>query len=263
MKFYTAVVFSTLVSAVLAFENTVPCIMWSPKDYIKTNGRPHNQLVITNADATSSITSSLSSDICSAKAIALFDQPEIHSNDFVRSENKNAFNNLRTYIDQASTRSEIEYIAGGVGIQKVAQMIASECEATVVNLDASDVSDDDFKEQSSPIVVVASLPSSNSFHSNDVLLKRFISVMERKVNQNYAVIYTSGSAKTFENEYVNLQAPSNKSLPIFAKYQLFTPGVFMVLGVTLLFLFIAGTGITWLSGIQTPIRMEAPKQKKN
>ncbi|KAG0926470.1 hypothetical protein G6F35_014252 [Rhizopus arrhizus] len=142
-------------------------------------------------------------------------------------------------------------------------MIASECEATVVNLDASDVSDDDFKEQSSPIVVVASLPSSNSFHSNDVLLKRFISVMERKVNQNYAVIYTSGSAKTFENEYVNLQAPSNKSLPIFAKYQLFTPGVFMVLGVTLLFLFIAGTGITWLSGIQTPIRMEAPKQKKN
>ena len=104
--------------------------------------------------------------------------------------------------------------------------------------------------------------------------------MERKVNQNYAVIYTSGSAKvktieinngsknepflqTFENEYVNLRAPSNKSLPIFAKYQLFTPGVFMVLGVTLLFLFIAGTGITWLSGIQTPIRMEAPKQKKN
>lgn len=32
MKFYTAVVFSTLVSAVLAFENTVPCIMWSPKE---------------------------------------------------------------------------------------------------------------------------------------------------------------------------------------------------------------------------------------
>lgn len=46
--------------------------------YIKTNGKPHNQLVITNADATSSIVSSLSSDICSAKAIALFDQPEVN-----------------------------------------------------------------------------------------------------------------------------------------------------------------------------------------
>jgi hypothetical protein len=53
-----------------------------------------------------------------------------------------------------------------------------------------------------------------------------------------------------------------KNLPIFAKYQLFTPGVFMVLGVVFLFMFIAGTGITWLVGIQTPVRFEA-KQKKN
>lgn len=37
----------------------------------------------------------------------------------------------------------------------------------------------------------------------------------------------------------------------------------MVLGVTILFLFIACTGLTWLTGIQTPVRMEAVKQKKN
>jgi hypothetical protein len=36
----------------------------------------------------------------------------------------------------------------------------------------------------------------------------------------------------------------------------------MVLGVVFLFLFIAVTGLTWLVGIQTPVRFEG-KQKKN
>ncbi|CAO3696376.1 unnamed protein product [Rhizopus stolonifer] len=257
MKIYTATLFATLASAVVAFENTVPCIMWSPKDSRKI----HNQFVITNTDATSNILSSLSSDICSAKVIALFDQPEIHSNDFTRSENKNSFNHLKTFADQANSRSEIEYIVGGVDIQKVAEKVASQCGSTVVTLNASHVSDDDFTEQSSPTVAIVPLPASNSFSTNDILLENFIEKMEQNVKNDYAVIYTSGSAKT--PEYVNLLAPSNQNLPIFAKYQLFSPGVFMVLGVSFLFMFIAGTGITWLSGIQTPIRMEAPKQKKN
>ncbi|KAG1449830.1 hypothetical protein G6F56_008529 [Rhizopus delemar] len=137
MKIYTATLFATLVSTVVAFENTVPCIMWSPKDYIKAAEKSHNQFVITNKDATSDILSSLSSDICSAKVIALFDQPEIHSNDFTRSENKNSFNHLKTFADQANSRSEIEYIVGGVDIQKVAEKVANQCGSTVVTLDAS------------------------------------------------------------------------------------------------------------------------------
>jgi hypothetical protein len=32
MKIYTTALLSTLASAVLAFENTVPCVMWSPKE---------------------------------------------------------------------------------------------------------------------------------------------------------------------------------------------------------------------------------------
>ncbi|KAG1444621.1 hypothetical protein G6F56_010227 [Rhizopus delemar] len=127
----------------------------------------------------------------------------------------------------------------------------------MAHLDASIVSVDDFPEQDTPIVAIVSLPASNSFYSNDILLEKVIDTIG---HDDYAAIYTSSSAKSS----LNRRAPAEqKSLPIFAKYQLFTPGVFMVLGVSFLFMFIAGVGITWLSGIQTPIRMEAPKQKKN
>jgi hypothetical protein len=97
----------------------------------------------------------------------------------------------------------------------------------------------------------------------DAVLGQFIKTVEENVQDDYAVIYTSSSAKKSTVHQLHRRAPEPvKNLPIFAKYQLFTPGVFMVLGVVFLFLFIAGTGITWLVGIQTPVRFEA-KQKKN
>lgn len=95
----------------------------------------------------------------------------------------------------------------------------------------------------------------------DALLNQVIQAVEGKVNDDYAVIYTSSDAKESQKLYRRAPATTDPKLPIFAKYQLFTPGVFMVLGVVILFMFIAGVGITWLVGIQTPVRFEA-KQKK-
>jgi hypothetical protein len=90
----------------------------------------------------------------------------------------------------------------------------------------------------------------------DALLGNLIQSIEENVQDDYIVIYTSSDPKTLSKRQVLY-----RDLPIFAKYQLFTPGVFMVLGVVLLFLFIAGTGITWLVGIQTPVRFEAKKKQ--
>ncbi|CAO3694344.1 unnamed protein product [Rhizopus stolonifer] len=252
MKIYAAALFSTLASAVVAFDNTVPCVMWSPRDYINQN--TNSQLVMTNTDASSNII--LLSHPPFARQKSLHCSTNL-SNDFTRSKNKDSFEQLKTYVNQAHSRSEIEYITGGVDIQGVARKIASQCDATMAHLDASTVSVDDFPEQDTPIVAIVSLPASNSFYSNGILLEKVIDTIG---HDDYAAIYTSSSAKSS----LNRRAPAKqKSLPIFAKYQLFTPGVFMVLGVSFLFMFIAGVGITWLSGIQTPIRMEAPKQKKN
>ncbi|OAD06875.1 hypothetical protein MUCCIDRAFT_155422 [Mucor lusitanicus CBS 277.49] len=254
----------------MAFESTVPCIMWSPKNYVEPSVKASDQFVVSQADASFAIMSSLSSDICSAKVIALINQPELHSNDFSRSGFEDAFANLKEQSTQANSRSQIEYITNGVDVNDIAKKIASQCDSAISILDASSISADDFTEQEAPIVAVVSLPrakDASELKSNDALLGKFVETVEGKVQSDYAVIYTSSAAKTSpqgDSQTLHRRAPSApvNNLPIFAKYQLFTPGVFMVLGVVLLFLFIAGTGITWLVGIQTPVRFEA-KQKKN
>ncbi|CAO3633038.1 unnamed protein product [Mucor fragilis] len=267
---YTAVALLSLASAAMAFEHTVPCIMWSPKNYVEPSVKASNQFVVSQTDASSAIMSSLSSDICSAKVIALINQPELHSNDFSRSGFEDAFTNLKEHSTQANSRSQIEYITNGVDVNEIAKKIAAQCDSAISILDAYSISADDFTEQEAPIVAIVSLPTTkdaDELKSNDDLLGKFVETVEGKVQNDYAVIYTSSAAKTSGQENsqtLHRRAPAApvKNLPIFAKYQLFTPGVFMVLGVVFLFLFIAGTGITWLVGIQTPVRFEA-KQKKN
>ncbi|CEP09340.1 hypothetical protein [Parasitella parasitica] len=265
---YIAVALLSVASAVMAFESTVPCIMWSPKNYINTNVKTNDQFVISQTDASSAILSSLSSNVCSAKVIALINQPMLHSNDFTRPGLQDAFTQLKEHSTQASSGSHIEYITKGVDVYEVAKMIAIQCNSAISVLDPSTVTADDIVEQGTPIVAIVPLPEAHQateLKANDALLGRFIETVQYKAQDDYAVIYTSSEAKTFDNESaqkVNRRAPAPvKNLPIFAKYQLFTPGVFMVLGVVLLFLFIAGTGISWLVGIQTPVRFEG-KQKK-
>ncbi|GAA5804579.1 hypothetical protein HPULCUR_010080 [Helicostylum pulchrum] len=268
MKIYTAAALLSLASAVMAFETTVPCVMWSPRNYVQSSVKTSNQLVISKSDATQTILSSLTSDICSAKVIAIVNQPEIHSNDFTRTGFEEAFSNLKEQSNNAQSRSQIEYVTNGVDIEQVAKEIARQCDSSIAILDASAVTSDDLVEQGSPIVAIVSLPAANDdinvLKQNDDLLGELIQTVETKVENDYVIIYTSSDAKPITtSQTLHRRAPGPiKNLPIFAKYQLFTPGVFMVLGVVFLLLFIAGTGITWLVGIQTPVRFE-PKSKKN
>ncbi|KAI7903943.1 vacuolar ATP synthase subunit S1-domain-containing protein [Cokeromyces recurvatus] len=269
MKVYTIAAILSLASTVMAFESTVPCLMWSPKNYIDISPQTTKQFVIAKSDASDVILSSLSSDVCSAKVIALINQPEIHSNDFLYSGYEGAFSHLEEQISEANTHSQIEYITEGVHIDQLAKSIATRCNTAVSILDPYTVSTEDFVNQIKPIVAVLPLPSAdnnvNTLRTNDALLDQFINIIKLKAQDNYAVIYTSSSAKQ-SHEKIKLSRrdipTTDNNLPIFEKYQLFTPGVFMVLGVVFLFLFIAGTGISWLVGIQTPVRFEG-KPKKN
>ncbi|KAI7888853.1 vacuolar ATP synthase subunit S1-domain-containing protein [Mucor mucedo] len=267
MKIFSAAAILSLASAVMAFEATAPCLMWSPRNYIEAQVNTAKQLVISKSDANDFIMSSLSPDICSAKLIALVNQPEIHKGDFSRSGYEDAFTHLKEQNEKAQSRSQIGYVAEGVDIQKIAKDIASKCDSSIAILDASTVTSDDLVEQDTPIVAVVYLPAANdnveTLKANDDLLGKLIHAVEEKVENDYVVIYTSSDAKKASTHTLHRRAPQPvKNLPIFAKYQLFTPGVFMVLGVVFLLLLIAGTGITWLVGIQTPVRFEA-KQKKN
>ncbi|KAI8087036.1 uncharacterized protein B0P05DRAFT_533449 [Gilbertella persicaria] len=268
MKFLTAAVtLFSLASTVLAYEaSTVPCIMWSPKDYIVNTFKTNSQTVITKSDAVSTIMSSLSADICSAKMIALVNQPEIETNSLARHGYEEAFIQLKELSSEATSRSQIRYISHGVDVNQVAKAIARQCDASVATLDPYTISKEDISGNNTPVIAIVPLPAAHDdvdiLKANDALLGQLIEVVEEAVQDDYAIIYTSNSVKSTHT--LKRRAPNTQDLPIFKKYQLFTPGVFMVLGVVFLFLFIAGTGISWLVGIQTPLRFEATpnKQKK-
>ncbi|CAO3656003.1 unnamed protein product [Mucor hiemalis] len=252
MKIFTAATLLSMASAVLAFETTVPCLMWSPRNYIK-DVKTTDQFVINKSE-------------CCLYYHELFVWGHLFCQvDCPRKPTRGAFESLKEQNKKASSRSQLEYITNGVDVHEVAKMIASQCDTSISILDASTLTSEDLIQGNAPIVAILSLPPSkddvNTLKGNDALLSQAIQVVEGKVNDDYAVIYTSSDAKESQKLYRRAPSTVSPKLPIFAKYQLFTPGVFMVLGVVILFMFIAGVGITWLVGIQTPVRFEA-KQKK-
>ncbi|CAO3640144.1 unnamed protein product [Cunninghamella blakesleeana] len=231
MKVSALTVLVSLVSATFAFENTVPCVMWSSKNYLS---QPHNnQLVINKNDASSTILDSLSSNICNSKLIAVINQPGLHCSDLA------SLNTIKEHNQVASSHAQIEYIMDGVDVEALAKAIDNQC-----------------GDQTESKVYQFDLPENAKENENklDELLNGFKETSE----DDYVIIYTSNEPKKMP---LRRRAPSD-NLPIFMKYQLFTPAIITSLAVAFLFLFITATGITWLIGIQTPIRFEG-KQKKN
>ncbi|KAI8081413.1 uncharacterized protein BX664DRAFT_340340 [Halteromyces radiatus] len=251
MKFTTAILLASLVSNALAFESTVPCLLWSSKEsYLKTS--TNDQLILKNADASNAVLNFLSSDICSSQLVAVIDQPGLHRSDLA------SLKSIKDHSQSASSYTQLEYIENGIDINAVAQAIGNQCGSDITNIKQ----DDTIKQLNTKIITVT-LPedAENNEHKVDQLL----TLIQEQSNDDYVVIYTSSIPKESKQSGLTRRAPSDKpnvQLPIFAKYQLFSPAIFMSLGVVLLFVFIAGTGITWLVGIQTPPRFEG-KQKKN
>ncbi|KAG0165297.1 hypothetical protein DFQ28_009005 [Apophysomyces sp. BC1034] len=262
-----AVALLSFASAVMAFENTVPCLMWSPKNYVE----PKDQLFVAKDQAMSTISSSFSSDICKAKVVAVIDQPQLHASDFSRTEYKDAFALLREHHREAGSRAKVEYIADHVDVDQVAAMISRQCDSTVAIVDPETVSSADIYVSETPAVAVMSLPAGKSaeiIQKNDYTVDRLIEAVKEKAQDDYVVIYTSSaskipSASAFHKRALRRRAPhSAVKLPVFAKYQLFTPAIFMGVGIGLIFVVILAVGLGWLVSIQTPIRFEG-KPKKN
>ncbi|KAI9316318.1 hypothetical protein BX666DRAFT_1859177, partial [Dichotomocladium elegans] len=219
------------------------------------------QFIVGKDDALTTIWSTLSSDICDAKLIAVIDQPGIHVNDLAHSESFAAVKARVHYRDiNAVSRTDFEYVSGPVDVAQLAKLIAEECEGTVMQVSQYEVGQD-----VSPIVAVLNLPAASAvaLEENDAAVDRFMQSVEELAHDNYAVIYTSSSAKQSKRSLLERRDPAPvANAPIFAKYQLFTPGIFMALAVSFIVIAIATVGLSWLVNIQTPLRFEG-KPKKN
>ncbi|KAJ2961133.1 hypothetical protein NQZ79_g3657 [Umbelopsis isabellina] len=292
MKLLSVLLPIALASAVSAFENTVPCLAWSPKSFTSVSGGSHDQYVVLQKDAIDKILSPFGSELCQTKVIAVVDQPKIHSSDFshysdsmqsikvkcfailgffwlCREEIKTCIKTarLQKHSSDAATRIQHQYIDSHVDIDKMVGKITQRCESTLAVVDSHDVSNGVVYSQEGNTVALLELPEALSevtMAKNDALVEDFITAIKQSVGDDYIVIFTSSTAKvplhskrsTFEK-----RAPSNKNAPIFQKYQLFNTGIFMAIAVSALFIGILIVGVSWLGSIQTPMKFEGKTKR--
>ncbi|CAO3636334.1 unnamed protein product [Cunninghamella echinulata] len=198
--------------------------------------QPHNnQLIINKDDASSTILNTLSSNVCNSKLIAVINQPGLHRSDLA------SLNTLKEHHQSVSNHAQFEYIMDGVDVETVANSIDDQCsgktETKVIKLDLTE-----------------------NATENEKQLNELLDDIKTTSDDDYVIIYTSDVPKKMKRSLTRRGPVDN--LSIFEKYQLFTPAIITSLAVAFLFIFITATGITWLIGIQTPLRFEG-KQKKN
>ncbi|KAG2183583.1 hypothetical protein INT43_006589 [Umbelopsis isabellina] len=300
MKLLSVLLPIALVSAVSAFENTVPCLAWSPKSFTSVSGGSHDQYVVLQKDAIDKILSPFGSELCQTKVIAIVDQPKIHSSDFSHySESMQAIKaaRLQKHSSDAATRIQHQYIDSHVDIDKMVGKITQRCESTLAVVDShgkiaenrledntkyiqcllkhtstntfTDVSNGVVYSQEGNTVALLELPEALSEsligkHIIDALVEDLITTIKQSVGDDYIVIFTSSSAKVpmhSKRSTFEKRAPSNQNAPIFQKYQLFNTGIFMAIAVSALFIGILIVGVSWLGSIQTPMKFEGKTKR--
>ncbi|CAM0140007.1 hypothetical protein VKS41_007321 [Umbelopsis sp. WA50703] len=265
MKLLSVLLPIAFASAVSAFENTVPCLAWSPKSFTSIVEGSHDQYVVLQKDAIDKILLPFGSELCQTRVIAIVDQPKIHSSDF--SHYSDSMQAIKKYSSEAATRIQHQYIDSHVDIDKMVGKITKRCESTLAVVDSHDVSNGVVYSQEGNTVALLELPEALSevtMAKNDALVEDLITTIEKSVGDDYIVILTSSAAKapmhskrsTFER-----RAPSNQDAPIFQKYQLFNTGIFMAIAVSALFIGILIVGVSWLSSIQTPMKFEGKTKR--
>ncbi|RUS20505.1 hypothetical protein BC937DRAFT_95043 [Endogone sp. FLAS-F59071] len=270
LKFRAFLALLTLLASCLAFETTVPLLFWSPK---RLHERPivSSQVILSGANVFETALKSLSSQLCGVKIVVVFDQPGIHSTDLSRSAFSDSTALLRKHSKSADYFLQIPYVSDTVDVEKLARSIVDECHGELVQIDAAEITLNLATAQVDTYVILMTLPSPNeqdhkeSFSQSDIAIGALISAVTDAVQDSYSVIYTSGAAKgpSVAKRSANLKrllmrrAPNDTaSLPLFQKYQFFTAGINMVIGVSLLFVTILIVGVTWVGSIQTPVRFE-------
>ncbi|ORX45857.1 hypothetical protein DM01DRAFT_1410809 [Hesseltinella vesiculosa] len=246
----TLALLTTFISAAFAFEETAPCLLWASKQgYLSTTKA--DQLVLQQHEGMDSVLKSLSSNVCNSQRIAVIDQLGLHRADLPK------LDSLKTEYLTSAASTHYEYIAGGVPARDLAQVLANQCS----HGDLSTVDPADFSNMDTKVLLMT---MSGSVQDSEPKLQTFFGQLQKHSNNDYVVIYTSSQPKpstsTLQQRAPNDPPVTNTS--IFEKYQLFSPAIFMSLAIMFLFVFIAGVGITWLLGIQTPTHTES-KPKKN
>ncbi|KAI2473750.1 BIG1-domain-containing protein [Annulohypoxylon bovei var. microspora] len=246
----TAATLAACCASAHAFSDSSPFLLFSTAEL----ERPSNQAQIqSNGDVSASIQKLLSG--CPTERYLVVSQPNLNANDLSA---KDAVPNLRRSLEKAQTRYTVSEVAGQLDLKDVSAYIQKSCEGVV----------QPFIDE----LELAPLPSTNgarTLKDNDGELGMVLEQYERE--GSYTILYAGGprteTPQAYHAEFQNTvheelkrdlhliqqRAKNNsQSLPLFEKYQYFTPGIFTALVASIILMSILYVGLLGVASLEVP-----------
>ncbi|KAI0024375.1 BIG/ATPase V1 complex, subunit S1 [Xylariomycetidae sp. FL0641] len=249
MRYSITAAVAALVSSAQAFSDSSPFILYSTAQV----SAPENQAQLqSSSQVLSSAQQILSS--CPTDRYVLVSQPNLNAGQHLAS--KAAVPQLASSLDDARASYSVAEVAGDLDLKDLARFIRDECALEGFAVDQVDL---------------APLPATDAaatLKENDNELGAILE-QYKKDGSSYTVIYTGGARtnepSTYEPEFEagvrtelkrqlhNVRRQSNdtmKNLPLFEKYQYFTPGIFMGLVSLVVMLSILYAGVYAVASLE-------------
>ncbi|KAI1377377.1 BIG1-domain-containing protein [Hypoxylon crocopeplum] len=230
-----------------AFSDSSPFILFSTAGLKLPTSREQLQ---SNGEVQSSIEQVLAD--CPTERYLVVSQPNLNADDL---NMKDTGLHLRSSLENAQTRYTVAEVVGQLNMKDVSAYIRKTCEGAFIDE-----------------LELAPLPSTNgarTLKENDEELGMILEQYERE--GSYTVVYAGGPRKETPKTYVSefqgavhtelkrqLQLVrqradnSTRNLPLFEKYQYFTPGIFMGLIALTVLLSILYAGVSAVASLQVP-----------
>ncbi|CAI7586989.1 unnamed protein product [Penicillium bialowiezense] len=261
-------------AAVNAFRDTSPFFLASTSEVLTNSA-----YIQTGASVLENLSSSLST--CPSDYYVVVNQPGVHASDF--STRKSAPRlGAKMLGKDSSIRSKmsVDEVAGLVEPKQVKALLETKCKAQTTVIDGSSGSYPSSFEKG-PRIIDVEFPMLSLESDRAQQLSEFdgflADVVDRLDSSKYTIIYITSPREFPETDSViyetsepsyqdslhmemkrdysasgSSSSPSNRSTSLFEEYQYFTPGIFMGLMATFLFLMIMYIGISALSSLEIP-----------
>ncbi|KAI1438248.1 ER protein BIG1 [Xylaria sp. CBS 124048] len=257
MRFSVTAALAGLCASAHAFSDSSPFIMFSTAKLSQPASQDQLQSSSRVLESTKQTLSS-----CPTNHYLLVSQPNLNAGHL---RSRAIVPKLSGSLDHAVSSYSVAEVAGELDVRSIAAYIRETCDLARSAVDVIDLSP----------VPSSAAESAKTLKENDDELGAVLTQYEASADGSYTVIY-AGTARTekpqsYVAEFtdntsghselkrqlhgfngVRRQENSDRKLPLFEKYQFFTPGIFMALVALIILLSILYAGISAVASLQIP-----------
>ncbi|KAI1075228.1 ER protein BIG1 [Whalleya microplaca] len=249
MRLFSAAAIAACCASAHAFSDSSPFLLFSTS---KLSTPASQEQLQSSSQALSSAKQLLSS--CPTERYLVISQPNLNA---AYLSSKDAVPKLRQSLDKAASRFSVAEVAGELDLKQIANYIREACEGKNPSIDELD------------LAPIPSADSARTLKQNDDELGMVFEQYDAE--GSYTIIYAGGprteAPKSYTAEFpgsmntelkrqlhnVGRRADNTTAkLPLFEKYQYFTPGIFMGLVAFSILMTILYVGIAGVASLEVP-----------